>query len=758
VYCSAIQAQQRRSFTVADDVGFTHFVSSADSYSKWGAEGIQFSPNGDFVLALTARGRPDLKQVEESLRFYRTRELEAFLNRTEQSEPPSPIWSVRRFGKEEPIERLSWLPDSSGVALLEHVDDVKDQIVLVYLGKRTTDVLTDQVAVYSNFGVRDRNHYVYVAEDEGARKRLEEQRESERRAPVTVFTGNDAWDYLMPNNPGVERRQLEGMRHLWAVVNGRRFEVKHNGAPLDVSAFDFSGTLSISPDGQSIVTRMRVKNISPAWEKSYLPPYPSAPDNNIHAGGSASEFVQINLDSGAIKPLLDAPPSGEAGWNSYDYGAAWSSDGKAIVLSGTFLPPENGAPSPPCVAVVYVALHASSCVEQYKGRKGPGLEPEAGYHYIMDARFAAGDKNRVVINFGDSSELAGTIEYQRTSNGEWQVVDELKGMHHVGRNGIEIAVKEGLNQPPVLVASKGENTRVVLDPNPQFKSVDLGQAKVFIWKDEKGREWEGGLYLPEGFQKDRRYPLVIQTHGFSESVFRPSGSFPTAFAARELAVAGIAVLQIGGSKNCPSSGPDEASCAVAGYEAAARQLAADGVADLQNVGYIGFSHTCWYGMEILTNGSLPLKTALLADGVQASYFEFVLDGIDFKDEIGAKPFGAGLETWIKRSPGFHVDRIKAPLLIAVEKDAAISMWQPYAGLRYLKKPVELDLVNTDEHVITNPVERMASQGLSVDWFRFWLQGYEDPDPAKLDQYKRWRGLREMQEENEKKAGAQSGAN
>ena len=47
---------------------------------------------------------------------------------------------------------------------------------------------------------------------------------------------------------------------------------------------------------------------------------------------------------------------------------------------------------------------------------------------------------------------------------------------------------------------------------------------------------------------------------------------------------------------------------------------------------------------------------------------------------------------------------------------------------------------------------MASQGGSVDWFRFWLQGYEDPDPAKAEQYKRWRGLRKMQSDNEKSAG------
>src|SRR5207302_9581028 len=67
--------------------------------------------------------------------------------------------------------------------------------------------------------------------------------------------------------------------------------------------------------------------------------------------------------------------------------------------------------------------------------------------------------------------------------------------------------------------------------------------------------------------------------------------------------------------------------------------------------------------------------------------------------------------------------------------------------------VDLIMLNTDEHVLTNPAVRMASQGGSVDWFRFWLQNYEDPDPAKKEQYIRWRELRKMQQENDAKAKA-----
>ena len=47
----------------------------------------------------------------------------------------------------------------------------------------------------------------------------------------------------------------------------------------------------------------------------------------------------------------------------------------------------------------------------------------------------------------------------------------------------------------------------------------------------------------------------------------------------------------------------------------------------------------------------------------------------------------------------------------------------------------------------------GAAGGSVDWLRFWLKGEEDPDPAKVEQYARWRELRKLQEENEKKSPA-----
>jgi len=191
------------------------------------------------------------------------------------------------------------------------------------------------------------------------------------------------------------------------------------------------------------------------------------------------------------------------------------------------------------------------------------------------------------------------------------------------------------------------------------------------------------------------------------------------------------------------------------FEALARQLVSEGLVDPKKIGIIGFSRSCYHVMEMLTTSSLQLRAASITDGFLLDYFQYVQQPERFSNEgntmIGAPPFGEGLQLWLKKSPGFNLDKINTPLLVVGGgRVGMLTMWEPYAGLRYLHKPVDLVLLNSEEHPFTNPAVRLASQGGSVDWFRFWLQDYEDPDPAKAEQYARWRGLRKLQEENDAK--------
>src|SRR5205823_1141531 len=198
------------------------------------------------------------------------------------------------------------------------------------------------------------------------------------------------------------------------------------------------------------------------------------------------------------------------------------------------------------------------------------------------------------------------------------------------------------------------------------------------------------------------------------------------------------------------------------YESAIEQLVSEGIADRERIGVVAFSWPSFYVMKLITSNGIHIKAALIANAqFMGDYFQHIAlvdDPADPQGQvrdsvIGGPAFGEGLQQWLKNSPSFHLDRITTPLMMVAQgRLDVLLMWAPYAGLSYLHKPVDLIMLKTGEHNLTSPRMRMASQGGTVDWFRFWLQGYEDPEPTKAEQYKRWRDLKKMQAESEKKAG------
>ena len=57
------------------------------------------------------------------------------------------------------------------------------------------------------------------------------------------------------------------------------------------------------------------------------------------------------------------------------------------------------------------------------------------------------------------------------------------------------------------------------------------------------------------------------------------------------------------------------------------------------------------------------------------------------------------------------------------------------------------IFGNEGHIKNQPQHRYEIYQRNVDWFDFWLLDKEDPDPAKADQYKRWRKLKKLQDKN-----------
>ncbi len=162
----------------------------------------------------------------------------------------------------------------------------------------------------------------------------------------------------------------------------------------------------------------------------------------------------------------------------------------------------------------------------------------------------------------------------------------------------------------------------------------------------------------------------------------------------------------------------------------------------------------------LTHSGFPFAAAIAADNMNGGYVQSVLRRATVMSSAaqmnGDAPFGEGLHQWLQSSPGFNVDKIHTPLRIEIDTGGlvgALDQWELFSLLRTLEKPVELFIVpdgSFGAHPLQMPAQKIASQGATVDWMDFWLNAREDPNPAKTDQYVRWRKLRETHEADQQR--------
>ena len=103
---------------------------------------------------------------------------------------------------------------------------------------------------------------------------------------------------------------------------------------------------------------------------------------------------------------------------------------------------------------------------------------------------------------------------------------------------------ETMNRPPEAFVSAVEpfESKPASSVNGDLPDVPLGRTDVLRWKSKDGQEVEGLLTYPVGYEKGKRYPLLLVIHGGPSGVFTQgfngsAGTYPVAaFAARGYAI------------------------------------------------------------------------------------------------------------------------------------------------------------------------------------------------------------------------------
>ncbi len=515
-----------------------------------------------------------------------------------------------------------------------------------------------------------------------------------------------------------------------------------------------ANSISIAPSGRVALIRCTREHTPASWKG-----YTEALVAKLLADGDRlPEFALLDLERGTVTPLVDAPVLGAS--------IRWSPAEESLVLASAFLPLAGADSSEQRLRAAHTGLVE---VDVRTGRLTLIARRDSMKVVAWDATTNIVDF--VPDHYGSRPLDEPRVRYQRTRRG-WR---QVEGGPRAGAP--VLTVEQGINQPPRLVAVDHATHRraVVVQPNPGLSRIRLGHVEVVHWRTASGDARFGGLYYPPDFVNGRRYPLVIQTHGFDSTAFEPDGAFPTAVAAQPMAAGGLLVLQIGAADDgtwihvSDILTRQEAPRAMEEIESAIDHLDSLNLVDRSRVGLIGFSRSCYHVLYTLTHSRYPIAAAALSDGVDFSYLQYLLfrnaqlgAGMTMDEAAavnGGLPWGKALDLWRERAPGFSFDRVTAPLrLEAIGLGSVLGEWEPYIGLVLQHKPVELFVIPQGEHLLVKPWERLASSQGNVDWFRFWLKGEEDPDPAKAAQYARWRELRKLQEHQTTDAATTRGSN
>ena len=192
---TALAQQTKQPFTVADDIELWRLIPDLD-----GSNG-RFSPDGNYFAVYSARGRLDMNRPEDSIRFYRIRDVKSFLDEgSDASQSPSPVWVIRLSSDKEGviIHDWRWLPDSSGVAFLQRMAGGHQRLVLADIRRKVIEGLTSPRETVRQFDIRNRNHYVYttLGMETG-------QVQVESQTPFVVGTGLQLYQLVLPDDPQV---------------------------------------------------------------------------------------------------------------------------------------------------------------------------------------------------------------------------------------------------------------------------------------------------------------------------------------------------------------------------------------------------------------------------------------------------------------------------------------------------------------------------------------------------------------------------
>jgi len=284
--------------------------------------------------------------------------------------------------------------------------------------------------------------------------------------------------------------------------------------------------------------------------------------------------------------------------------------------------------------------------------------------------------------------------------------------------------------------------QMLFDPNAAL-ALDMAKmtpARLLRWTDAKGQEFTG-QFFPARRTGHGLPPLFVNYYdcrGFLRGGLGDEWSFAS------MAEDGISAL-------CINQAPyrldavERYGLGLSAVRSVIDLLASRGEIDRTRVGMGGLSFGTEVTLWTVMTSDLLAAASVTSVGMSRNYYLFgsMRGDAFFKPLKEFWQLGAQDETperWRLLSPAAYLDKIKAPILMQMpEQEYVVAL--DYAIPLMRKHRADLYVFPNEPHQKFQPRHKLAAYERNIDWFRFWLQGYEDPDPAKREEYKHWRVMK-----------------
>jgi len=274
--------------------------------------------------------------------------------------------------------------------------------------------------------------------------------------------------------------------------------------------------------------------------------------------------------------------------------------------------------------------------------------------------------------------------------------------------------------------------------NPQQSNYLWGTAELFKWKAYTGKEAEGILYKPEGFDPARKYPMIIYYYERNNNTlynYQPPSPTPSRLNIPFFVSRGYIVFvpDIWYTKGHP--GKNAYDHVVSG----ARALVRAGFVDSMKMGLQGQSWGGYQTAYIITRTNL--FAAAWAGAPVVNMFS-AYGGIrwesgvnrQFQYERSQSRIGSTIwerpDLYVENSPLFQLPKVKTPLVImSNDADGAVPWYQGiefFTAMRRLNKPVWLLEYNGEAHNLVERRNRKDIQVREQQFFDWMLKGAPAP--------------------------------